>query len=121
MGAPRVPGDERTYRHTRPAMFPCYVSQSRQARQQELPHGINDSVGWYPDLVLAGRAVPLCAKQQMLIVQLQNREYEGRTDTEQQHTIEGLQGTHHLPVRLEHDPRSASRGHRIDGVEHRSL
>ena len=53
--------------------------------------------------------------------ELHHPENEGRTDTEQQHTIERFQGTHHPPVLFQHQPRSASRGHRIDGLEDRIL
>jgi hypothetical protein len=60
-------------------------------------------------------------KRKVLIVEQHNREHEGRADTEQQHTVDSLQGAHDLPVRLEHNPRSASRGDRIDGVEDRTF
>ena len=60
------------------------------------------AIGLFPDIGAvsgSGGAVGRCTKHKVYIVELHDREYEGRADTEQQHTIGGLQGAHHLPVR----------------------
>lgn len=65
-------------------------------------------------LVIAAGIVRPRAQYKMLIVKLHDRNDESRADAEQHHAVNALQGTHQLPVRLRHKPRSASCGHRIN-------
>jgi hypothetical protein len=52
-------------------------------------------------------------------VQLHHRENVGRADTKQQHAVGPLQRAHRQPMSFQCQPRSASRGHRVDGIEDR--
>ena len=51
-------------------------------------------------------------------VGLHQSENGGRADAKRQHTVNGLERAHHLPMRLQRQPRGASRGHRIHRIKH---